>query len=268
MAIQDEFGRIGFFEDFQGYAASVTIADATAGTQYNDVTLIAIGEAVTAFSTVDESGGVASFQSDAANAGEGISITSGHAFVPSSNGIMRMGARFKGSSATDLRVFVGFQETVSMVETVNPFTLSGTSLTSNNGGNVVGFYTDTSADTDDFRFHSSLDGAESTTAALSDAIDGSTTLGALGIRAKCTITADSWYVAKVIVNPDGSAEGWFGGAGMDDQRGLTRVARMEAGTLDVDAVYFPLLLSVAGATGDPLHEVDYFWAKGNRDWNA
>src|SRR3990167_6047966 len=263
MAIQDEFGRIGFFEDFGGYAATVSIADATAGTQYNDITLIAVSGATDFILTVDESGGVASF-SGAAGAGDGIALV-GMPMVPSSNGTIRMGARFKGASATDLRVFVGWAETVAMAEPVNPFTLSGTTLTSNDAGNAVGFYTDTSANTDDFRFHYSLDGTEDTSAALSAAIDGSTTLGALGIRASCTLTADSWYVARVEIDPDGACTGWFGGPGMANQNGLSRVARMTGGAFDKDALVYPVLYLLAASTGDPLLECDYFWAKGNRD---
>ncbi len=266
MAIQDDFGRIGFFEDFGGYAATATISDATAGTRYNDITVAAISGNTALFFTVDESGGVAS-ANGAGSAADGMAFI-GSPMIPSSNGILRMGARFKGASATDLRVFVGFQETINYAETVNPFTLSGTTLTSNDGGNAVGFYTDTSATTDDYRFHSSLDGTESTTAALSDALGGATTLGALGVRANATVTADSWVVARVEIDVAGNAEGWIGAAGMAKQNGLTRVARMESGTLDADALYAPLLLLVAASTGDPLLEADYFWAKGNRDWSA
>ena len=264
MAIQGEFGRIGFFEDFGGYAATASIADATAGTRFNDITMIAVSGAVDFINTVDESSGVASF-SGAGGAADGIVLV-GMPMVASSNGTLRMGARFKGASATDLRVFVGWQETVSMSETVNPFTLSGTTLTSNDGGNAVGFYTDTSATTDDFRFHYSLDGTESTTAALSYALGGATTLGALWVRANCTLTADSWYVVRVEIDPDGACEGWFGGPGMANQNGLTRIARMDAGTFDKDAVVYPVLHLLAASTGDPLLECDYFWAKGNRDW--
>src|SRR3972149_2095578 len=95
MAIQDEFGRIGFFEDFGGYNATASIADATAGTRFNDVTLIAVSGAVDFINTVDESGGVASF-SGAAGAGDGIAIV-GLPMQPSTNGTIRMGARFKGA---------------------------------------------------------------------------------------------------------------------------------------------------------------------------
>ncbi len=266
MAIQDEFGRIGFFEDFGGYAATASIADATAGTRYNDIEIVAVSGQTELFFTVDESGGVVS-ANGASGAADGMAFL-GMPMVPSSNGPLRMGARFKGASATDLRVFCGWQETINHAEPVNPFTLSGTTLTSNNAGNAAGFYVDTSADTDDYRFHASLDGSELTTAVLEDAIDGSTTLGALGIRAVATITADSWVIVRVELFADGSVEGWVGAAGMANQNGLTRIVRTGPAVMDKDAVYFPILHLAAASTGDPLLEADYFWAKGNRDWSA
>ena len=263
MAIQDAFGRIGFFEDFNGYAATASVADATAGTRYNDLTIAALSGQTELFFTVDESGGVASFNG-AGGAGDGMSLW-GAPMVASSNGTLSMGARFKGASATDLRVFVGWQETVAAAEPLNPFTLSGTTLTSNDGGEVVGFYTDTSADTDDYRFHYSKDGTESTTATVVAPINGETTLGALGVRALATITADSWVVARIDIDTQGNVIGSLGAAGMGNQTGLSRVARLD-GTFDKDAVVFPILTIAAASTGDPLLECDYIWARGSRDW--
>ena len=90
----------------------------------------------------------------------------------------------------------------------------------------------------------------------------------MGIRAQATITADSWVIVRVEIDVAGNAEGWIGAVGMANQNGLTRVARMKSGTLDVDALYFPMLHIAAASTGDPLLEVDYFGAKANRDWSA
>ncbi len=265
MAIQDAFGRIGFYEDFNGYAATASVADATAGTRYNALTIAAVNGATDLFFTVDESGGVISF-SGAGGAADGAALW-GAPMVASSNGTLSMGARFKGASATDLRVFVGWQETVAAAEPVNPFTLSGTTLTSNDGGEAVGFYTDTSATTDDYRFHYSVDGTEQTSQTIKFALNGETTLGALGARALATITADSWVVARVEIDTQGNVEAFIGAAGMGNQTGLTKVCRME-GAFDKDAVVFPILHLLAASTGDPLLECDYIWAKGSRDWTS
>ena len=267
MAIQSVFGKISTFEDFLGWAATVSIADATAGTRYNDLALIAVSGAVDFINTLDESGGVASF-SGAAGAGDGICITSSP-LQPSTNGTIVMEARFKGASATDLRVFVGWQETLDTAEPVNPFTLNGTTLTSNDGGNAVGFYADTQATVDDFRFHASLDGAELTTAAVLAPGSTSTTLGALGIRANATLTADSWYIARVEINPDGTALGYFGHTSQAGKLAPSLIARLTAaGAVDQTALYYPVLFLLAQSTGDPLLECDYFGFTGNRDWAA
>ena len=263
MAIQDEFGRIGFFEEFGGYVPSTTVSDATV-IRYNDLLVTAVSGDTIILSTVDESGGVISING-AGGAGDGLALI-GLPMQPSTNGTIRMGARFKGASATDLRVFVGFAETVAVAEPVNPFTLSGSTLTSNDAGNAVGFYTDTAATDDDFRFHYSLDGTESTTAPLYSSLSGATTLGALGIRSQCTLTADSWYVARVEIDTGGGCIGYFGGPGMANQSGLTKVAHMKPGTFDQTALVYPVLYLLASSTGDPLLECDYIWAKGNRDW--
>jgi hypothetical protein len=265
MTIQSDFGRIGTFEDFGGYEATQSISDATV-VRVKDLALVAVSGNTTYINTVDESGGVASFVPGTGDASDGIAIY-GAPSIPSSNGTLQMEARFKGSSATDLRVFCGWQETVAAAEPINPFTLNGTTLVSNDGGNVVGFYTDTSANVDDYRFHASLDGTELTTAALGASIDGSTTLGALGIRAVATITADSWVVCRVEIDVAGGAEGWCGAIGMADQNGLSPIARMNSGSLDKDALYFPILQLLAASTGTPTFKVDYFQWKGSRDWN-
>lgn len=273
MAIQSDFGKLSVFEDFFGYAASATISDGTAGTLYNDLTLVAISGDVAHINVVDESGGVGSF-SGAAGAADGINAHVG-VFQPSSNGPITYEARFKKGSATDLQIFVGWQETVSQSETVNPFTLSSATLTSNDGGNVWGFYADSTATTDDFRLHASLDGVELTTAAVTvgpsvRSLTGqaTTTLGALGVRCGVTLTSDSYYIARLIINPDGSAEGWFGHTTMANTTGLSLIGRVPAGTLDKDALYFAVWHSADASTGDTLNEIDYFAAKGSRDWAA
>ena len=53
---------------------------------------------------------------------------------------------------------------------------------------------------------------------------------------------------------------------MANQSGLTKIAHMKPGTFDQTALVYPVLYLLAASTGDPLLEVDYIWAKGNRDW--
>ena len=266
MAIQDTYGRIGFFEDFLGAPAASTISDATAGTRWNEVTLVAISGDVAMDHTVDESGGVASF-SGAAGAADGVALL-GSPMQPSTNGTIVAGGRFKVSAATDYRFFGGLQETISLSETVNPYTLSGTTLTANAAGNVLGFYYDTQATTDDFRFMAGTNSAAATTGALSYALSGATTLGSLGIRCNATLTADKWMVWRIELAPDGSARAYFGDETMANTTGLTLIASLKSGVVSSTALYVAHMHLAEQSTGDPTHEVDYFYQHGNRDWAA
>jgi hypothetical protein len=274
MPVQDENGRIGFFEDFIGAPAASTISDATAGTRWNAVTLVAISGDVAMDHTVDESGGVASF-SGAAGAADGVAIL-GTPMRPSTNGMITAGGRFKASAVTDYRVFLGLQQTISLSETVNPFTLSGTTLTANNGGETVGFYYDTQATTDDFRFMASSAGVADTAARVKvgDAAKGvgsqstTTTLGSLGIRAGVTPAADTYIVWKIELDPDGTCRGWIGDESMAKTHGLNLIATLLPGTLSTTAFYWAHMHLAEQSTGDPTHEVDYFYQYGYRDWDG
>ena len=265
MTIQGSRGRIDVFEDFHGIGAAFTISDATAGTRYNDLCMVAVSGDVAADYTVDEPGGVISF-SGAAGAADGVAIF-GSPMIPGTCGTMVVEARAKVSAATDYRFFCGFQQTVSLSETVNPYTLSGTTLTANAAGEVVGFYYDTQATTDDFRFMAGANSAASTSAALDYALGGATTLGSLGVRCNATLTADRWFIARVEIDTDGTARGYFGDETMANVNGLTHIATLRAGDLSTTATYYPILQLLEQSTGDPTHELDYFHFKGNRDWD-
>ena len=266
MPIQDGFGKIGFFEDFQGLTDDDDIT-LTSGTpaRWKDVLMVPISGNVAQNVVVNEGGGVISF-SGAAQAADGIALLSAP-MQPSGNGTIVVVGRWKASAVTDYRVFFGWQETCDRDTTVNPFTLNGTTLTDNDGGQVVGLYYDSQATVDGMRFMSSSDGTADTTAACTSRT-GATTLGTLGILAGETLAADSWIVARVEIDPDGTARGYLGAAGSANQNGLTLVATLKAGTLDKDALYHPHMHLAEQSTGDPTHEVDYFGARGHRDWTA
>jgi hypothetical protein len=265
MTIQGGRGKIRVFEDFNGIiAAAATISDATA-LRYNELNLAAISGDTDIISTVDESGGVLS-ATGAGAAGDGLGITTSPV-VPTSNGTLVLEARCKNSSATDFRFWCGFQQTVALAEIVNPFTLSGTTLTANAGGEVVGFYYDSAATTDDFRFMAGSNSSASTAAALDYALGGQTTLGSLGVRCNATLTADRWFVARVELDADGTARGFFGDETMANPNGMTHIATLRAGDLSTTVAYFPVVLLLASSTGDPTPEIDYFMFEANRDWD-
>ena len=269
MAVQSSYGKLAFNEDFLGIGATAAIADATAGTRYNDIGLIAISGQTDLDYTVDEPNGVISF-TGAGGAADGIALYSAP-MRPDRNGTIWVEARFKNGSATDWRTFIGFVSTLNQAEMVNPFTLSGTTLTANNAGEAVGFYTDAAATTDDFRFLSSSAGTADLTADYKYALNsasGTSAAGTLGIRSNLTLTADSYIVARVEMDPNGRTRGYIGHESMANTTGLTLVADLAAGVLTTTSLYFPVLLMAATSTGDPLAEVDYFRGGGNRYWGA
>lgn len=265
MTIQTGNGRIVVWEDFNGPLASTTLTSGTAQ-RYNDISMIGVSGNGTVVSTTDESGGVLD-SVGAGAAADGVAYLTSP-LQPAGDGTMVIEARCKNSSTTDFRFFMGFQQTASLTEPVNPYTLSGTTLTSNAAGQVVGFYYDTQATTDDFRFMAGANSAAATTAALSYALGGQTTLGALGVRCNATLTADAYFVARVELDADGTARGYFGDVTMANPNGLTHIATLKAGTLSTSVVYFPIVQLLAQSTGNPHGEIDYLRVVANRDWTA
>lgn len=253
-------GRVRVWEDFTSGIAQ-TLSDATQY-RHGDLRLAAISGDVAMDIDVTVPNGVATF-SGAAGAADGVAIYA-MPFKPSGGGTMSMEVRFKASALTSYGFFVGWQETVALAEPVNPFTLSGTTLTSNNGGNVFGLYYDTAATTDDVRAHVSLDGTELTTATNS----AGTAYGALGIRANTTLVAAKWQYARVEIDPNGAARAYWGDQTLSpNNTGPKLIADLKAGNLDVDALYHPIAILVDPSTNDPLHSVDFFGAYGYRDWS-
>lgn len=268
MAVQDGFGKIGFFEDFQTLIedTDITVADAD-GLRHNDIQIVAVSGDVTVNSTVDEPNGVWAF-SGAGAAADGPALLSAP-MRPDRNGTIVVGGRCKVSTAADFRLFAGFMSTADRDETVMPFTLNGTTLTANNSGEAVGWYFDSQATTDLVRFMSSTAGVADTTASVYNHQTGvQTTLGSLGIGATTmTLTADKYFVWKIEMDPDGAARAWIGDETMG-VKGLKLIATLAKGTLTTTSLYFPALMMVAQTTGDPTFEIDYFYGSGNRYWGA
>lgn len=257
---QGENGMILLEEDFTS-ALAQTLSDATEY-RYGHFRLAAISGDVAMDTVVDEGNGVATF-SGAGAAADGVAIYA-LPLLPLYNGPATIEVRAKTSVITDYRVFVGFAQTVSVAEPVNPFTLSGTTLTANNSGVAFGLYFDAQATTDDFRAMASLSGVAQTAAINNDT---GAAFGALGVRANGGVVVDSWWQAKVEIDPDGAARAYYADVTNDPQNnGLRRVCELRAGTLTTTAALHPMVLLACHSTGDPLHHVDFVRVKYGRDW--
>lgn len=253
-------GKVFVFEDFQGGIAQ-TLTDATQYS-FNDIRLAGISGDAAMDIVVTAPNGIATF-SGAGGAGDGVGIFT-LPMEPSTQGTISMQIRFKTSALTSYGFFVGLQETVALAEPVNPFTLSGTTLTANNGGNAFGLYYDTAATTKDVRAMASVNGVAQT-AALNAA---GTAYGALGIRANTTLVAAKWQYARVEMDPDGACRAYWGDITLDPTgSGPKLVADLRAGVLSTTALYHPIAILVDPSTNDPLHSVDFFGAETYRDWS-
>lgn len=258
---QGGHGVIEVFEDFQS-AIAQTLTDATEY-RLNDIRLAAISGNTAMDIVATAPNGIATF-SGAGGAADGVAIYS-MPMQPSTQGTLSMQVRFKSSAFTSYGAFIGFQETVSVAEPVNPFTLSGTTLTDNDGGQVWGIYYDTAATTDDWRVHASSDGAAFTTALN----DNGVALGALGTRVGLTTapTADKWMYVRVELDPDGAGRVYYGDILTDPgNTGPKLVGTIRPGYLDTTALYHPIAILVDPSTNDPLHSVDFFGARAFRSW--
>lgn len=257
---QGDVGRLVLHEDFTSGIAQ-TLTDATEY-RHGHFRLAAISGDAAMDIVVDEGNGVATF-SGAAGAGDGVAIY-GMPFLPLYNGPLTLEVRAKHSAVTDLRLFVGWAKTVAVAEPVNPFTLSGTTLTANNTGDTFGLYYDTQATTDDFRAMASLAGVAATTAINNDT---GAAFGSLGVRANSGLVADSWWYARVEIDPDGAARAYYGDVTLDPgNTGPKRVCELRAGTLSSTAALHPLIILAEQSTGDPLHHVDFVRVTAGRDW--
>jgi hypothetical protein len=268
MAVQGDNGKVIWGTDFTGPTedTDITISDADSLVR-DDVLVVAVSGDCTVNSLITEPNGVWTF-SGAGAAADGAALI-GPVSRPDRNGTMTVMWRGKVSTAADARFFLGFASTADRDETVNPFTLSGTTLTANNAGEAVGWYFDSQATTDQVRFMSSSAGVADTTAAVFNHQTGSlTTLGSLGIGAtSMTLTADKYFMCKIEMDPDGTVRGYIGDETMS-VKGMKLIATLSKGTMGTTSLYNPLCMMVAQTTGDPLWSCDFFNGNYNRYWGA
>jgi len=91
-----------------------------------------------------------------------------------------------------------------------------------------------------------------------------------GIRSNSTLTADRWFITRVVLNTDGSAEVWHGDAGHANSDGiptLRLIKKFGAGLTPTDLFYAVLMFENRSAAAR-VFEVDYIWGEGARDWNV
>lgn len=258
-------GRIDFWEDFnaQTAAAGVAGSDTVPVNMGNGVSFCGTSGVVTYTSNLALPNGVYTF-SGAGGAADGVTFTAAP-FRISTQGPVVVEARFSLSALTTWQAFLGFATTVVAAEGVQPFTLSGTTLTANNAGNCAGIYYDTTASTDDWRFMASVAGVAQTTALGRNNV----ALGALGTRANAVPVINSMMHLKVEINQDGSVDAYYTDVSIDvPNTGPKLFASLKPGTLAIlsSSYYVPVLMLADPSTTDPDWNVDFFGGYGYRDW--
>lgn len=248
------YGRIPFGSDFTSIYDSVVwgATNLVSGEGIgNGLGFASVNEGTFA-STVDESGGILAITSDTGDNDNAVLLAG--KFAPR-DGVIWLEARFKYSNV-DCAVWVGIAETMALDTPVMPSEFATATMTYNPGGQI-GFNYDVDGTTDDFRAVMG-DGS----AAISDSSNGT--------RANATLTADRWFEARVILNPDGSGECWLGDSGhvnSNSMNNLRMIKRFSTGTLLTTTDLFYAVLMVENRSGNArVLEVDYMFGEGGRDW--
>lgn len=204
-------------------------------------------------STVDEEGGILAITTDTGD-NDNAALIAGP--FKAANGPVWMEARYKYSN-TDCAVFAGFAETMALDTPVMPAEFATATMTYNGTGGMVGVQYDVDGTTGDFRAVMGDGGAAK--------LDSGN-----GIRSNSTLTADRWFITRVVLNTDGSGEVWHADAGHANADGvptLRLIKKFGAGLTPTDKVYAVLMIENRSAAARIL-EVDYFWGEGARDWNV
>lgn len=249
----DNTGEITVWNDFTGIYNDVAWGTGTLVAPFDGIGFTSDDEGSFA-STVDEPGGILAITTDTGDDDSAV-LFAGPFFAR--DGGCQMKARFKYSNV-DCAIFVGFQETISLTAPVMGAEFATATMTYGNVGNVVGFNYDADGTTDDFRAVMG-DGQ----AALLDSGNG--------IRANATVTADRWFEAEVVVNPDGSAECWLSDVGHVDADSIPQLrlvkhfSRRGATMINTTDPIFAILMIENRSGAARVLEVDYFGAKGYRD---
>lgn len=247
------YGKIKFGSDFTGKYDSVVwgAAALVSGDTWGDgIGFVSVNEGSFA-STVDEPGGILAITTDTGDNDNAVLFAGP---FKAADGGMEVEARFKYSNV-DCAVFVGFTETLDGTTPVMPAEFATATMTYNGTGGMVGFNYDVDGTTDDFR------------AVMGDGGAAVASSGN-GTRANATVTADRWIIARVVVNPDTSAECWLGDVGHADSSAVPQmrlIKKFDAGLTATDLMFACLMIENRSGAARVL-EVDYMFGEGGRDW--
>jgi len=237
------FGVIEVFEDFLAPDAALTWS--SSAQRLGQVGQVSVNEG--SFDhTVDEPGGILKITTDTAD-NDNCALYVGP-FKPSDGGVV-MEARFKVADITTCALFVGFTETLDAATPVMPAEFATTTMTYNGTGGMVGLQFDSDGTTDDWRAVAGDGGAVSSNA------------DANGTRAYNAPVNDKFDVVRVEIDVNGTGRVYLA----EDSGSLKLIKEIESAVTASDIEHAVLMIENRSGAASVM-EVDYFYAKGNRDW--
>ena len=229
------FGRLRVFEDFLGLGTDNAAWDETGLGSIGNIAFTSVNEGSFAH-TVDEPGGILAVTTDTADDDNWAGYVG--VFKPSDGGCV-MEARFKVADITTAAVYCGFTETLSATAPVMPAEYATATLTCNGSGSMVGMLSDPDATTDLWRAVAGDGGVEETV-----------------YSAAAGPTNDYWDVVRVEIGPDGKGTCILNGKVIHEFTSFLTTT---------DIQHAVLLVENRSGAANTL-EIDYFFAKGYRDW--
>lgn len=237
--IQSQFGKLEAWNDFLAPQGDLTwgtgVVELGGG-----VAMVSVNEG-TINDVADEGGGVLQFLTDTGD-NDNVCLISGK-FEASEGAVME--ARFKVADDLGVGIFAGFSETMALDTPVVPAEFATATMTYNGTGGMVGAQYDDDGTTDGWR------------AVMGD---GGAAVASSGNGILSTATApsaDEFQIVRAHLNPDGSGEVYVDGK---------LIKKFTAGLTATDLFYAVLIVENRSAAAREV-EVDYFYARGNRDWN-
>lgn len=273
---QGSFGEIKAWNDFTAPPGGITtgVPDALYTNLGGGVGLVGVNEGVLAL-TVDEPGGIIDITTDTGD-NDNHALVAG-TFKPADGG-MDMEVRFKipdSVATTRAAVFVGFSETLALDTPVMPFERATATNTFNGTGAMIGIAFDSDSTILEL-FAVAGDAAAGIAAtdakgAVTDATGVQLVTGTetTAVPGGTILTADRWYVVRVEVSPDGIGRVYLGD--YDGGASLTKPMQLVLTTtaaLPSTEEYHAVAMIENRSGANERLEVDYFYARGWRDWSA
>jgi hypothetical protein len=246
-------GKVRYGSDFVGIYDSVVwgASQLAAGDGLGGFGFVSDDEGSFA-STVDEDGGILAITVDVGDDDNAVLV--GPRCKPVNGGAW-LEARYKYSNV-DCAIFVGFTETLSLTAPVMPAEFATATMTYNGTGGMVGIQYDVDGTTDDFR------------AVMGDGGAGTGGSSTTGVRSLSTLTADRWFITRVELFMDGSAEVWHSDSGHVDGAGypaMRLIKKFTAGLTATD-LFYPVVMIENRSANARVLEVDYAFGEHGRDW--